>query len=276
MIAIACQRWTGRREAWRPAGELFDPSRHEVAEVDELTAKGFVLEHHYSASYPAARFRVGLFRSSSRRPRDLAGVAVFSVPMNNHAIPKYTGLAAAAGAELGRFVLVDEVEANGETWFLGQAFELLRARRPEISAVLAYADPLPRQAIDGRQVTPGHVGTIYQAHNGRYLGRGRGELLVLDPAGRVVSRRSLSKIRNDECGAAYVYNRLRAIGAPARRPLESGEAYVARAIAEGPFRRLRHPGNHAYAWPIGCKRSRRRLLEQFAQAQPYPKRSAQQ
>lgn len=275
MIAASCQRWTARREAWRPIGELFDPSRHDVAELDERDAKAFVCSHHYSASYPAARFRVGLFRSSSSAPRDLVGVAVFSVPMQERAIPKYTGLAAGAGVELGRFVLLDEVEANGETWFLGRAFELLQARRPEISAVLSYADPMPRETIDGRRVTPGHVGTIYQAHNGRYMGRARAETITIDTAGRVISRRSLSKLKHDERGAAYVYARLRAAGAPERRPLERGEDYVARAIAEGPFRRIRHPGNHAYAWPLGAsRRARRDLLESFAPALAYPKRDA--
>jgi hypothetical protein len=272
MIAIACQRWTGRRAAWRPAGELFRPDLHEVAEIDELTAKRFVLEHHYSASYPAARFRVGLFRAASSAPAQLVGVAVFSVPMTNYAIPKYTGLQAAAGVDLGRFVLLDEVEANGESYFLGRAFEILARARPELGAVISYSDPLPRVNEFGEQVMPGHVGTIYQAHNGRYCGRARGDVLTLTRSGRAVSRRSLSKIRNEERGAGAAYQALVAAGAPARRPLEDPRAYVERAIAEGPFRRVRHPGNHVYAWPLGDRRVRRQLLERFAPALPYPKR----
>jgi hypothetical protein len=50
--------------------------------------------------------------------------------MNNHAVPKYTGLEALAGVDLGRFVLLDQVEANGESWFLGRAFELLAQQAP--------------------------------------------------------------------------------------------------------------------------------------------------
>lgn len=267
----ACQRWNGRRAAWRPAGEVFRPELHAVAELGEGDAKRFVLEHHYSASYPAARFRVGLFRAGSRALRQLVGVAVFSVPMNNFAVPKYTGLEAGAGVDLGRFVLLDEVEANGESWFLGRAFDLLEQKRAEIRAVISYSDPVARVDELGRQTMPGHVGTIYQAHNGRYCGRGKGETLTLTPSGRVVSRRALSKIRNEECGAGAAYRALVAAGAPERRPLEDPRVYVDRAIAEGPFRRMRHPGNHVYAWPLGDRRARRQLLERFAPALPYPK-----
>jgi hypothetical protein len=264
-----CQRWKTRRESWRPSGEIFNPSRHEVAEIDELTAKRFVIEHHYSASYPAARFRVGLFRSGC----ELAGVAVFSHPMQGAAIPKYTGLHERAGVELGRFVLLDEVEANGESWFLGRAFALLRDSRHEIRGVISYSDPVPRHDAQGRTITPGHVGTIYQAHNGRYCGRAASRRLTLTRDGRVISPRALSKIRNDEQGAAYSYQLLRSNGAPPRRMFESGAEYVTRALAEGPFRRILHPGNHAYAWPIGSPAQRRALLEQFAPSYSYPKRA---
>ena len=45
----------------------------------------------------------------------VVGVAVFSVPMHGGVIPKHTGVAAAEGVELGRFVLRDSVPGNGET-----------------------------------------------------------------------------------------------------------------------------------------------------------------
>ena len=49
--------------SYRPAGEPIDPRRYEVAAIaSDRTAKDFVLPHHYSGSYPAARFRFGLFR----------------------------------------------------------------------------------------------------------------------------------------------------------------------------------------------------------------------
>ncbi len=71
------QRWRERVGSYRPAGEPFDPCAHEVVAIpDDTTAKRFVVEHHYSSSYPAARWRFGLYERGA-----LVGVAVYSVPM---------------------------------------------------------------------------------------------------------------------------------------------------------------------------------------------------
>lgn len=258
----ACQRWLKCREAYRPAGEPFQPGRHEVIELEEADAKDFVTKHHYSGSYPAARLRVGLMRCGV----GLAGVAVFSVPMNEAIIPKHCGVGPRAGVELGRFVLLDEVEGNGETWFLARAFAMLERKLVEVLSVLSYADPMPRIDAEGRKFSPGHVGTIYQAHNGRYTGQTVGKWLWLSRDGRVIAPRALSKIRNDEQGAAGAYQMLRRSGAPERNPLETGAAYVSRALSEGPFRKVKHPGNHAYTWPVGQHKRERR-----ASGLPYPK-----
>ena len=47
---------------------------------------------------------------------------------------------------------------------------------------------------------------------------------------------------------------------------EPAADYVSRALAEGPFRRLRHRGNHVYCLPTGTHRMRRaaRGLKTFA------------
>lgn len=260
----ACQRWRLRREAYRPAGEPFRPERHEVALLDHGDAKDFVERHHYSGSYPAARLRVGLLRAGV----GLAGAAVFSVPANDASIEARCGVDARAGVTLGRFVLLDDVEGNGESWFLARAFALLERELREVRAVLSYADPMPRQAPGGVFV-PGHVGTIYQAHNGRYVGRTKAEWLWLARDGRALSPRTLAKLRNEESGAAGAYGILRRAGAPERRPSEDGAAYVARALAEGPFRRVKHPGNHAYVWPVGERR--RETARRMPASMAYPK-----
>ena len=125
MLAGSCQRFQERRERYRPAGEVIDPARFEVEPIEELTAKRFVERHHYSGSYPAACVRVGLFRRTLGHVRDLVGVAVFSVPPQPAAIPRWTGTH--AGLELGRLVLLHDVPGNGESWFLGGAFRVLQA-----------------------------------------------------------------------------------------------------------------------------------------------------
>ena len=71
------QRWRLRRDSYRPAGEPIDPRLYEVAELaGDRESKAFILTHHYSASYPSARFRFGLFNGG-----ELVGVAIFSHPL---------------------------------------------------------------------------------------------------------------------------------------------------------------------------------------------------
>lgn len=266
-----CQRWRNGRDSYRPAGEVIDTSRYGVDLLDEAKAKAYVIQHHYSHSYPAARVRVGLFRQDRFLRPELVGVAVFSVPMTQAAIPKYCGVAPAEGVELGRLVLHDDVPANGESWFLGRAFRLLAGTLPEVKAILAYADPVPRYLADGTVVLPGHAGTAYSSHHGSYFGRGSPRTLILSRDGRVVSERMLSKLRADDQGAGYAYRSLLALGAPRRAPIESGTAYVTRALREGPFVRMRHPGNHVYGWAIGGRLQRRWTERGFEEGLPYPK-----
>lgn len=253
----ACQRWRDRRASYRPAGEVFNPARAEVCAIDELGAKAFVCRHHYAGTYPAARFRVGLFVKHGRFLREqLAGVAVFSVPMSNYIIPRYFEIPAGHGVELGRLVLLDEIEANAESWFVARAFRLLRVQFPDISGVLAYSDPVERITAAGEIVKRGHIGTVYQALNASYRGRSRAQPMVIAADGRIVGRRALMKLKHDDVGAAYAYEQLRSMGAPARLPLETGPAYLARALAGGGFRRQKHPGNHTYTWWLGARRAR--------------------
>jgi hypothetical protein len=238
----AVQRWRTRRASYRPAGEPIATHRFEVAPIDEDNpAKRFVVAHHYSASYPAARRRFGLYRGD-----ELVGVAVFSVPASS------TVLAGLPGddqerAELGRFVLLDHVPANGETWFLGRAFELLR--REGFASVVSFSDPHPRTTTTGRVVMPGHVGTIYQAHNAIYLGRARRDTLRLLPDGRTIHSRALAKIRARDRGWRYSATIFESLGARPLRASEDASAWVDRCVAKY-TRSIRHPGNHRYGWVL--------------------------
>lgn len=268
---VPCQRWRSGASSFRTTGndDVFDRRRYAVDVIDEATARKFVTEHHYSRSYPAAVFRVGLFGANA----ELEGVAVFSVPMNQQVVPAYTGVPASRGVELGRFVLLDRAPRNSETFLLGESFALLRRERPHLEAVVSYSDPVARRDAQGRLLTPGHVGIIYQAHNGRYMGRGAARTLHMGPDGRVLSPRTLSKIRLGERGWEAASRTLVALGAPARQTGEDSAAWVSRVLATGPFRAIRHRGNHCYAWPL-VKGPRRRLLEQhFRPGRPYPKQA---
>ena len=160
------QRWCDGRTSYRPPTEPIKTAEYDVAEIpDDTTARRFITQHHYAHTCPAARFRVGLYRHG-----ELVGVAVFSHPCSNAVLTNVFDAPVLTTVELGRFVLLDSVAGNGETWFLARAFELIRKKG--IVGVVSFSDPLQRRTASGDVIHMGHVGTIHQAHNGIYLGRG--------------------------------------------------------------------------------------------------------
>lgn len=260
MDIVVNQRWRDRRDTYRPAGEVIDTRRYEVAEfVDEdATPKAFVVRHHYSGSFPSARWRFGLYRGS-----ELVGVAVFSHPCNDDVLTNVFPGKATDSVELGRFVLLDGVEGNGETWFLGRCFEVMRR---EVVGILSLSDPEPRTDVAGAVIFPGHLGTIYQAHNATYLGRGQARTMKLLPDGRVFSARAISKIRAMERGWKYSAGILERAGA---QPLTGDPKAWLKEWLPKVTRTFRHRGHHRYAWPLD-----KTLRRSFARSLPYPKREA--
>lgn len=254
-----CQRWSDGRDTYRRDGARFDPRAHEVLELpDDTTARAFVERHHYSGTYPAALRRFALMRRGA-----LAGVAVFSVPSNDLAVTNALPIGPREGCELGRFVLLDEVERNGETWFLARCLRALA--RTGVRGVVSFSDPEPRRTAAGAVRFGGHVGTIYQAGNAAYLGRSTPRTLRVLPDGTVFSARAASKIRARERGWAYAVGQLVAAGAPEPAGDSRAElrAFLERALATV-TRPMRHHGNHRYAWALD-----RRLS--VASTAPYPK-----
>lgn len=251
------QRWRNRRTSYRPHGEVIVTSEYEIARIEhDREPRHFVEEHHYSASYPAARFRFGLYRHEK-----LMGVAVFSHPCNEAVLTNVFRCPAHDAVELGRFVLLDEVPGNGETWFLARCFELLK--REALVGVVSFSDPIPRRNLIGEIVHPGHIGTIYQAFNGRYLGRGSSRTLLLLPDGSVLNARTVQKIRGKERGWKYAATLLEKFGA---EPLNDDPKLWLERWLPVLTRPLRHPGNHKYAWPL--QQSARKWIPLSL---PYPK-----
>jgi hypothetical protein len=256
MITPVCQRWRDKRGTYRPAGEVFDPRRYEVAAMPrDAEAKAFVLAHHYEGSMPAARERVGLYEGA-----ELVGVAVFSMPMSAGVLARLPCPADDA-VELGRLVLLDKVKANAESWFLARAFAHLR--HEGYAGVVSFSDPEPRRDASGRAVFSGHIGVCYQASNAVYTGRATPRTRHLLPDGSILSARALSKIRAQDRGCRYAAEILVRQGA---EPL-SGDpvAWLAKWLPRL-TRTQRHPGNHRYLWALD-KRMRRHLPESL----PYPK-----
>src|SRR5262245_9780463 len=178
--------------------------------------------------------RVGLYRGA-----ELAGVAVFSQPASQAALAAAFPVEC-QGVELGRLVLLDDVPADGESWFMARAFELARGR---FEAVVSHSDPMPRERAGGVLVFPGHVGTVHQALNAVYRGVTPRRTWRLLSDGSVLSARLLSKLRGREKGWRYGVELLVSHGAPA--PAGDWNTWL-RAAVELVSRPVRHSGNHRY------------------------------
>lgn len=294
------QRWLNGRASYAVPSSVIRTADFEVAEIeDDNTARAFVEAHHYSGSYPSARFRYGLYKGPK-----LVGVAVYSHPVRDVVLTKVFGGEATNSTELGRFIMLDGIENNGESWFFARTRELLVREDPTLRGIVSFSDPFVRTTADGRVVCPGHVGTIYQASNGVYLGRARAEGLLLLPDGTSLPRRAITKLwpsdktpvigspedQHRRQGWHGVVRRLVGLGAEApeawlsrstreeiKRPLtpeESAEleAWIGALTTNPAFcRKVKHPGNHKFAWALN--RRWRRCLPPLDPS-TYPKRGA--
>lgn len=268
MITDGCQRWRDRRDSYRPKGEPINPDDYKVVRLDTVAdARRFVEAHHYSGSWVADRFRFALVH---RRDGELVGVAVFSTPAHPAVIGNWFPTLAdwRLGVELGRFVLLDKVPANGETWFLARCRELLT--EAGILGIVSFADPVPRTRDDGTVMFQGHVGTIYQASNAVLAGRGKPQTLRLFGDGTTFHRRNRGKILGLQPGWQGAVESLTSRGAFAFSGLELATraeraAWLETALA-ATTRPLRHPGNLRYLWGLS-----RRTRKSLPASDRYPK-----
>jgi hypothetical protein len=263
VITDVVQRWEGGRERYRPAGEVINTAEFEVARGTDAEARAFVAEHHYAKTCGPTAHPFMLYRHG-----ELVGVGAFGPPPSmaaHRAI--FPTLAITQAVTLGRFVLRHEVAGNGESWFIARCFDMLRTAG--VVAVESCADPVRRVALDGAVRHRGHVGTIYQATNGRYIGRTNAATLRMLPDGTCLSNRAQGKLVRGERGSDATARHLEALGADALGD-RTGEAALEWLRYWRPrlTTSLRHPGNHRYVW---CLDKRRRAEILKAPALAYPK-----
>jgi len=275
MQTLFCQRWRERRASYRPAGEIINPANLDVAPIDYHTAKQFVTTHHYSKSYPACRYRFGLFshalsnshwRSQGLQP-ELVGVAVFSVPQHPAVLTNVFPGDPNDSTELGRFVLLNETAANAETFFLARCFQELQ--RIGLRGVVAFADDVARPSPHGI-LFPGHLGIIYQSlswagKHATFGGRGARKTIHLFADGTTLERRTISKIRNREQGFSYACHKL--INHGATTPGRDSKAWLDYWLPKLTTR-INHPGCLRFSWSLD------RHLVPVGPSLPYPKRFA--
>ena len=235
MHTTRSQRWRERRSRFVDNTTMIDPGRYSVDILEPASARAFIKAHHYLPTYPAAQLAVGLFGRRS----SLAGVAVFAVPSIGAVVTRHTGFTdPAQGCVLARFVLLDDVAGNGETWFLSRALRHLRREKPKIEAVVSYSDP-----------NFGHIGRIYAAMSSAHRGRTRPRT-AYHIGGVSISGRTLSKIRLGERGGAGAVDQLVRYGASKPRPDEALPCWLHRLSHERILLRAQHPGLYTYCFEL--------------------------
>jgi hypothetical protein len=290
------QRWRERQDFYRSTAERFEPSDWRI---DVMVGSGsglpqglpvrrnawkagqdFIVQNHYAASFSQMRVMIGMFRA---RDGALVGVATFGNVKADQA-KKYGDVGLDDILELNRFVLLDSVPGNAETWFLSRATELARevhaARGFGLKVLLSYSDPVPRRDVKGFLTMPGHIGNIYQAYNAVFVGRSSPKVLHLDARGVAPDPRMISKIRSldgdgEEGGPSAARRFVEDHGAPEKRKRESYAAWVRRSLASDAFRRLPHAGNLTYLWTFGSKSFKKQIETKFPERLPYPKNPRQ-
>lgn len=274
LAGVPCQRWDNRRHSWRRISEGgYNPARYGVAVIDDDTIpKDFVIDHHYSGSYPNAKLRFGLYDLAACD--ELVGVVVLSRPVTDTVLAKPFPRLTPGGdsMELGRLVLRGEVPANAESDFVAEVFHLA-AKNYGVRGIVSFADPQARHDADDNLIKPGHLGIVYQALSGQYVGKStkRTEHVLRD--GTVMSARAEQKIRVQEKGHRYAEQILVDHGAPEMLPGEDPRAWLRTALRAAKSVNVRHYGKHIYLFAIGTKRQRLAARTPLPQL-PYPKWSA--
>lgn len=171
--------------------------------------------------------------------------------------------------ECSRFVLTDDCPANAESWFLVCFDDLLIHG---VRGVVSFADPMPRRNVSGILVAVGYVGTIYQAANAVYTGRGTPRSLKVLPDGTVLNDRAAQKIRRQEQGHEYVETMLIRLGAPAPKASDDPRAWLRAALIAVGARTVRHRGAHRYVFRLGRnQRERESIMLGLPAIKGYPK-----
>jgi len=247
-----CQRWslTGEQRWQHPRYSVFTPGRYGVKVIDVKVARPFVVACHYSHAWLAPKLCYGMFDLAEGAER-LVGAAVLSIPVKAVAEKSFPGLVPFyESVELGRFVLLDAVPANGESWFLAEVLRL--AGQTGIRGITSFADPVPRTtlATEGNPaeiIFGGHIGKVYgQCMNLPYTGTSGKSIKILMPDGRIFNEQARSKLLGRRQGWQYAAAFLQSYGARELTPDEDTRAYLDEALVKTQARRLKHSGCHRF------------------------------
>ena len=106
----------------------------------------FLIKAHYLHRWPG----VVVLLLALERERSITGTMIFALPPRETA-KRYSVVCC---WELARLYLIDEEPKNTESWFISQGIKWIKRNRPQVEALVSYADP-----------SAGHSGIIYRASN---------------------------------------------------------------------------------------------------------------
>lgn len=154
-------------------------SEFDVRIIPAKFAKEYIHENHYSrGSHNGPSPCYGLFHNLT-----LVGCLMFATPCSENVRSSVFGEEYKnAVIELHRLHIQDYAPKNTESFFISRSLKLLKKDRPEIMAVISFADP-----------TEGHRGVIYQATNFSYYGTSGKSRFYLDEDGRLRHPRQCGK-----------------------------------------------------------------------------------
>jgi len=137
---------------------------YSVIKINQKYAREIILRHHYTHAWTKNKHNIGLLKDGM-----IVGVAVYGSPVGRHSAKSISPFIKENQVlELTRLWVADSEGKNTESWFIGQTFKWIRKHDPEIKALISYSDP-----------SAGHKGTIYQATNWLYQGRGTDDYIYV-------------------------------------------------------------------------------------------------
>ena len=145
--------------------------------VTECTIKeirDYVEEHHYSHNVNGLKITkcYALYHGNL-----LSGAIIFG-QLSTTSWKKYSDNEQDV-VELRRMVITDRSKANVNTWFMSRAIKLLK-KDTTVKKIISYADPFY-----------GHVGAVYQASNGVYLGVTNKDVVLVTKSGKRYHSRAM-------------------------------------------------------------------------------------
>ncbi len=143
-----------------------DTSKISLREISKDVAKGIIVKNHYSHKWSLCTHAIGIYYESDSTHEFfddklvLIGCLIYGNPVGRSAAESISPLISTDQVfELTRLFIHDGYGKNIESYCIARSFDWIRKFRPDIKALISYAD-----------VEQNHRGGIYQATGWIYQG----------------------------------------------------------------------------------------------------------